>query len=233
MAGNLGRLIYGSLLVVLLALGLCCSAAFADGTVELHLVSNGITQSYTGSGSPSTVDFLTTTIDGWSVHVVFGVSGSPGLSPDGLSLFSETVSCSSSNCEGHPLDILLSDVGFTETVSSLSSTYSEDTTRGTGSSTEQSAWVTSGNHYFGTGTSLGTVGPFHGVGDFGPTSVAGPGASGTYSLTLEDTFTASGNPATFTAATGEIDPTPEPRSVLLFGTGLLLFGTILRRRLLA
>jgi hypothetical protein len=32
---------------------------------------------------------------------------------------------------------------------------------------------------------------------------------------------------------GTVDPTPEPSSMLLFGSGFLAFGAILRRRLMA
>ena len=57
-----------------------------------------------------------------------------------------------------------------------------------------------------------------------------PSGPSPYSLTIEDTFTSGTNATTFDLANVEIAATPEPRTMLLFGTGLLVFAGILRRR---
>ncbi len=104
--------------------------------------------------------------------------------------------------------------------------------------TLQDAWYNTANGYFDTGTTLGVIG-VSGAASSGSPLTASTGvtaaSAGPYSLELLDTFIDYGPSGILNPfqATGDIVPTPEPRSMLLFGSGLLVFAGILRRRLRA
>jgi hypothetical protein len=94
------------------------------------------------------------------------------------------------------------------------------------SSTQVSHFDTS-NTDFGTGDEIGKLGPFSGH-SFSGTAIGGIPGSGPEPLTIDDVFTAGANGAS-ALTTGLMDPTPEPRSMVLMGTGLLAMATVIRR----
>jgi hypothetical protein len=174
--------------------------------------------------------------NGWEFAVV-ATSNSP-LSQPVFALQSYTVfaECQSVTdpCATHPLLNLLyvavSSRGF-DTVSGFFTALSV-TDESTDESTAQDAWYNTANAYFDTGTSIGVVGVT------GPASIMSPqsrfasvgvSSSGPYSLEILDVFDSGGTTDPF-EATGDIGATPEPRTMLLFGSGLLVFAGILRRR---
>jgi len=193
-------------------------------------LSNGNMAVITGSGA---VVYNNFNFDGtgWDIFLTVGVSNSPNLTPSGLFVSSMNVKCLPlSPCSTHPLDIYLSDVGFTQLVPGFSTTYIPFLISG-GGSTSQSAWWSGVNSYFDTTHLIGTVGPVTTSSNIGGT-IGGPapGLISPYSLTVEDIFGA-GSGATY-SANGFIAAVPEPASLSLLGVGLLVLGGSLRKTLL-
>lgn len=220
-----------ALMGILVLAALVIGTSTAKAQTEITLSSGTKTVTASGVGS---VTYSSSNFNGWSVFLEVGASNSPNLGPFyGLDLISVLVSCPSGACLSAPLDVYVSDTGFTQTVLSggFSSSYGS-TQSGTGANSTQTAWDSTSNAIFGEGTLIGTI-PFSGTGGFsGSVSGGGPAGPSAYSLTLEDAFSANGSTASFGVNNGDIGPTPEPGSMLLYGSGLLVFGGILRRRLL-
>lgn len=221
----------GVLTVVLMVL-VGTSVAKASAA-ELMLESGGATPITT-----SLTSYTNTNFNGWDISLEIDSSSSPTTSStDALGLMSYKISCSNSTCESNPLTIFASDIGFTSTIPGLSTFYGVQSETGSSASTSESSYYDDpGNAYFGTVSLIGTVGPFTHP-DSGGGGVNTP-ISGTYSLTIGDTFTAGGSTATFGGAfplglpsIAEISASPEPATMLLFGSGLLLFGIVLRKQL--
>jgi hypothetical protein len=212
---------------------LCLSTrAFADGTPELKICSGGCGVIVGSGNSVATTNY--TTANGWTISVVAGVSNSPSLVPVGLNLSSIAVSCKVASCEGAPLDIFLSDVGFTELSPFLFSTLTVLGQGGADASSDEKGYFDSpGNTYFGLTTLIGTTPSVNGnVNILSPVTVTVTGGgppSSPYSLTLETIFNAGGHAAKFTSD-GAIGPLPEPGSMLLMGAGLLAMGGVIRHR---
>jgi len=137
---------------------LCGQMAFA--TPELNLVSGASNVTQVGTGS--TVSYSNTNFNGWNISVVFGASNSPNLSgvngAFGIDVTSLTATCTGGPCTSAPLDIYLSDTGFTQAVATGGFVTTFSTTQSGGTAT-QTAWDTTANTIFGEGTSIGTVGP--------------------------------------------------------------------------
>ena len=97
--------------------------------------------------------------------------------------------------------------------------------------TNEIAWANDSNTIFGLGASnvIGNVGPFSSPGGL-DTKTGGPAAGGVplYSLTLEQIINS--NSAGFFSTDGDITPTPEPASMILFGTGLLGLALVFFQR---
>jgi hypothetical protein len=217
--------------------GLLLSAALAVtfgplamATPELTLVS-GAANSGAVLGSGSTVQYSNTNFNGWNVSIVFGTSNSPNLQGVnglfGIDITSLTATCTGGNCSANPLDIFLSDNGFTQPVGvgGFTTTYSSTQT---GGSTTQMAWESATNTFFAQTTAIGTVGPFTSS-NHGSATGGGPAGPSPYSLTIEDIFNAGGSPASF-STDGNITSVPEPGAVVLFGTVLVLCASGLQRR---
>lgn len=223
---NWKRLLVRSLLVVPFVLGFSGRALAQTPELELCIDGSSCISESPIATTPSTQIYAVTLADGWSLDVTVTSSNSPSLGPlFGLSLVNDTVSCTSSSCGGssNSLDVLLSDTGFSPLVG-LVTTFSG--TQGNMTST-QLAYFDTSNTDFGTGHEIGAVGPFSGH-SFSGTAIDGAPGTEPYSLTIDDIFTAIGKGST-ADTNGTIDPTPEPRSMLLMGTGLLAMATVMRR----
>jgi len=215
------------LIVTALALvTLCGQFALAE---DLKLTTSGAsTVLVVGSGG--SVTYSNANFGGWDIKIVFGDSNSPSLYPYGLDLSSVTATCSNTPCTKNPLDIYLSDTGFTEKTNVFVNDYSAtDTGKG---STTQYAWDDTGNAMFGEGTPIGIVGPFNGSGVFSALAKGGgPAGPGAYSLTIEDIFTSPNKLGAGFSSDGDITAvTPEPVSMLLMGTFLSLAGGLLGKK---
>jgi hypothetical protein len=213
-----------SMMRILVLAAMMAGATTAKAQTQLQLISNGQTLTFASSTSSASL------LDGWSVTSTSGTAvPSPGA---GINLSSFRVSCVTSACESHPLDIIFSGSGFTETSLGFDATYV--VAGETGGSTTGTAWYSTSNTLGAETTLIGGPLTFSGAVLFGSEYTSGgPPASGPYSLTVDDEFNASPGGATFTVANSNISEMPEPRSMLLFGTGLLVFAGILRRRLRA
>jgi hypothetical protein len=216
----------------LLGLGVLLGALFANAafaTVELKLVSGGTMLIVVGAdGDVSYKTPKLTTFNGWTISMAAGSSYSPSTTPFGLDEYTLTVKGGGTS----ELDVYLSDTGFNVPVSAggFMSTFSATTTGNKLALTSQKAWVDPGNAIFGTSAAgfIGTVGPFAPTGGKG--TVAGGEAGGPlYSLTLEQIFKTGGGVVSF-SADGNITTVPEPASVVLFGTMLVLCASRMRRR---
>lgn len=208
------------------------SAAKASVT-EIFLASDGFSSGViSGTGMPS-VASTSGSLNGWTYAVV-GTSNSPSSQPlFGLQSFTIEAYCVSGGCTTEPLDVLVSDVGFAS-VPGLWTTLDVTAEPSAGGTTQVSAFNPL-NGYF-TGVPFGVLSvsgsasnsqPLTGAAYF-PISITGP-----FSETLADIFSSGGATGTMNAfeAMGEIGATPEPRTLLLFGTGLFLIGAFIRRQL--
>ena len=210
---------------------LVISVSFVAAADEIEVVSGASTATSSGSG---TITYTNGAFNGWDINIAAGVSNSPGLSPYGLDL-TVVASCASGNCLTAPLDVFLTDTGFTTPVPAggFQTTYSATDTGG--GSTRAVTWADSTNTLFGGGLPtgigadhLGTVGPFSGSGGFG-TASGGPAESGTYSLTIEEILTAGASGTSSFSTDGNITATPEPSSLLLLLSGLVGLGFMKRK----
>jgi hypothetical protein len=214
-----------------LFLGAALAIAFgqmASATAELKLISGTNTLVIAGTGS--TVTYSNSDFNGWDISIVFGSSNSPNLSGvNGNFGIDDAVlaGCNGGTCSSNPLDILLSDTGFTENVNAGGFTAVYSPTQ-VGGITSQMAWDTSADTLFGKGALIGTVGPFTGSG-VGSVSGGGPAGPSPYSLTLEDIYSGNGGSASF-SSDGHIAGTPEPNPMMLCGFGLALCAAALRWR---
>ena len=174
-------------------------------------------------------DTISGTVGGWSLSIVSGTSHTPTLVPFGIDVSSLTASCTvSGGCTGaaNQLHVIYSDINFGTAVPAGGfQTSFSDTQSGTGTVTEN-AYFSNGNGLFTETTLIGSLSftsTNHGTASGGPIA-----AVPNYSLTLEQIF--DGGDATSFSVDGNITAVPEPVSVALFGTVLVLCGARLRRR---
>jgi len=218
------------LLAVLLAVGLAHTAL---ASAEMELVSGGSTVLITDNGAGDldstvgTITYSNTNLNGWVISVTSGTSNSPGVDPFGIDLTSLTATCASGKpCSTDSLQVWFGDTSFNVPATGFQSDYSATIT-GSSASTSQKAWVDNTNTILGTGSLIGTIGPFTSTGSG---TVFGGGAGiPPYSLTLEQIFSAGGHSASF-SADGNITAVPEPGAVVLLGTALVLCASGLRRK---
>jgi len=210
--------------VVLLAMAFGASTANASQT-EITLSSGTDSYSHIGSG---TLSYGSLNFNGWAVVTETGITKSPDAVPYGIQLTS-SVACFLGGCA--PLTVEFSGTGFTTVAPRFFTTYNLPTPGelGSTSTTTQTGWYDTSDMLLATGGSVGSVGFSGGVSSGSKTAVGG-GPASSYSLTVQDLFNSGTGPASF-SANGEVGVTPEPSTMLLFGSGLLLLGGFLRRQL--
>jgi tetratricopeptide (TPR) repeat protein len=157
-------------------------------------------------------------------------SNAPHASPREIVLTSFMVICDATSCQSNPLNVIFRGQNVTQTSVGFDSAY--HVMGLSGGSAEQQAWSSNSNVLLAQTTRIGNPTIFSGPLASGSVTSFPGVASGTYSLTLDDILTgAESGKTTFAVGDGDISATPEPRTMMLFGTGLLLFAGVLRRRL--
>lgn len=222
------RLLVAALIVVGAA-----HMALASTTSALQITSGATTVTITDQtgtdldGTAGSVLYINHNLDGWDITFAGGTSLSPGVFPFAIDIGSFTADCAAGGgCETHQLTISYSDIGFTAAVPAggFSTTFSATIA---GGSTSQSAWDDTTNTLFGTGTLIGSVGPFIPPHGSGTVSGGGPAGPAPYSLTITDYIAAGSHGVSLD---GNITTVPEPSSLVLFGTGLLAFASFAKRK---
>jgi hypothetical protein len=223
------RSMYGVMFAALLTLSLSVVAR-ATTTDELIISSGGtctVVDNATLSGSCGTLgvdsnatagtDTTSGSLNGWTITVVTGISNSPSVTPYGLDLVSLTADCTLTTCA--TLDIKYTDINFDIPVSTFVSPLTANNNGG--GSTTESAYVSSTNTLGAETTLIGTQ-TFSATGS-ASTTVSGGSGAGSYSLTLDESFTGV-NGATYND-TGQILSAPEGWS-LSSTLGMLGFGVV-------
>lgn len=203
-------------------------AGAAHAMATLMLISGSQSEQLSPGEAFSNPNF-----NGWDVVISFGTSSSPGLSPYGLDLADVVETCwSGTGCATDPLEVYLSDTGFTQVALGLGQTYS---TTGVGVTT-QTAYADPSDTLFGTDTptseQIGTVTLTNSGAESEPDNPAVSVGPGAYSLTLVDTYEADNGAGVFYSSDGDIH-LPEPGSLVLFASSLSVFGWVSRQRRLA
>jgi hypothetical protein len=219
----------------LLGAALIASAGitFATSTTAEMMICTGLgcTSTPIAETAPGIIA-VSGTIGNWTVTLVSGVTQSPVDNVTyGLDIGALTASCNTA-CATSPLVVTLSDINFTSSISDMEVSYS-DTQTGVGS-TSAEAYLDTHNVLFGeTGGGVTHAGPvtLSGSGAVSATTAVNAGPSA-YSLTLVDTFTATGPGAVNFSTDAQLIGVPEPGAIVLFGTMLLLCAVGLRRRLM-
>ena len=240
------RLLLGGALT--LALG---QMAFGTLTDKLKLVSGAFSATITDNGGcvgsacgptgiigdTNPLDGTTEavgTINGWKISMSSGTSNSPMVNQVvfGIDMSNLTATCTGGpgvGCSTDELDVTYSDINFTTRNSSFMMTYSSSQVGATAKTTA-TAWDDTGNVLFGMGTLIGSVGPFVGTGAFaGVVRGGGPAGPAPYALTKLDVYSSGGGPVSF-STDDMITGVPEPASVVLFGSVLILCASRFRRR---
>jgi hypothetical protein len=206
--------------------------ALSDGTNIIEINSSGVVTVLAGTASTlfSSGSGGTITWDGslgnYNVNVSTG-QGSPTLPDVTLDLNSaDTASGSTSGILG----IFFSQNGNTVTPPGWSLTFGGTLSSGSGSSVSLSAYGSTADTFFGSTSSIASLGPF-GPGAFsGTASGSGAGLTTTpYSLTEEVDINGVGN--TRYSGDASLNPVPEPASLTMVGTGLIGLAGLLRRKL--
>jgi hypothetical protein len=214
------------------------TSAVANATETAVYIASGAAtpaEFFGNAGAPSVAGSGGLLSNGW-VYAVVGTSNSPGSQPFGLESFTIEAYCTSGGCTTQPLYVFVSDVAFAS-VPGLWTTLDVTAEPSAGSTTQAAGFDATTDGYFNffglvgaplsVSGSASTLHPLTGSGYY-TASVTGP-----FSESLQDVFTsggATGAADPFTVM-GEIGATPEPRTLLLFGTGLFLIGAFVRRQL--
>jgi hypothetical protein len=167
-------------------------------------------------------DFGGRFIEGWNIVIGHAVTFSLPGSTDLMEL-KGWLRCAASPCNRDPLKLTLSGTGFTTPVHLFRNISSVNYMTVGMTKTQEAFWDASNGLSDKTSsisTALSFTGPI--AAHVMTASGGGAGGSSPFSLTAVSTFTAN------STGTG-----PEPSMLLLFGSGLLLFGTIARKLLRA
>jgi hypothetical protein len=215
-----------------LAFGDGLELEITDGT-NSALISSGtlvLTGSASATASPNLalgVFTLDADVGNYIVNVTIG-EGSP-LEPIG-SL--DLNAMDTSGPVSGPLEIWWSENGIPTVLSGWTMTWGGTFSSGTGANVSATAYEDNTNSFFGTGVTIGTIGP-QGPGVVGGTVVASvPGVTSGYSLS--ELITLNGVGATNYSGDASLTGTtvPEPTNLFLVCGVFFAVGTTLRRKLM-
>jgi PEP-CTERM motif len=211
--------------VLALAVTAGSTVANAQGVINLHGSASTLTFTGDGSGSPSTISFTLgaecpsgscTAVQNGGPSGFYDITGSPSITLTNVNTFEWTVAqsapltfsfCSTVDCGGAGNVTYLT--GTLELVDLL-----------------QGGNIGSYNY---TGNANLTV--TGGTLAFTPQGIANINLQFKSLTDLSLLLDTTGSVPGVSISGGTIDPTPEPSTMLLFGSGLLLAGAIIRRRL--
>jgi hypothetical protein len=238
------------LITTIIAGAMATSTAFA-GPIEMLLISGHRTELISGTtASPSSVSF-TGTFNHWSITgPTSGMSGMSGMSDSpnlvmNLSGYAATCTGSAAECSSNPLTIVISATGFTVPITTNQFLLGFGGSAQGGTATT-SAYYDTSNSYFcnstdeddGGGWGLGNqcgssnlIGSLTLTGQSNGMSLnGGPDPIRSYSLTVSDTFSASGGLDPSYSVHTTLTNVPEPGTLALFGAGLLGYALVGNRR---
>jgi hypothetical protein len=203
-----------------------------DGTNTALINSSGtLVLTGTASGTASAnlalgVYSFNGSVGNYTVNVSTG-EGSPLLPTGALDLNSVDTSGPTSG----PLKIWWSENGITTIFNGWTMMWGGTLSSGAGANVSDTGYEDNTNTFFGTGHTIGVIGP-QGPGVVGGTLTASvPGVTAPYSLS--ELITLNGVGSTNYSGDASLTPgVPEPASVFLFGGVLLAVGTTLRRKLM-
>ena len=207
-------------LLLVAAFALACSSLAMAQEAELCLGA--------GFGDCSAYTTANQVIGNWKV-TVGDVSFSPNAY-DGLNDTVLSVTCNK-NCDANNLYVYVTDVGFTSPPSGFTLGYSLTSQVGGGTTTEWGYANDSNADYDVSGSVVGPI-TLAKVSANTAVGAGGPLNGGPYSLTLAAEFdTKASGPVEYGTAGSIVANTPEPTSIVLFGTILSLGGFAFRRKL--
>jgi PEP-CTERM motif len=204
-----------------------------DGT-NTALINSAGTLVLTGSASGTATANLSLgvfsfngSVGNYAVNVSTG-EGSPLLPVGALDLNTVDTSGPTSG----PLKIWWSENGITTVFNGWTMTWGGTLSTGTGGNVSDTAYEDSTNAFFGTGHTIGVIGP-QGPGVVGGTLAAAvPGVTAPYSLSELITLNGVGPTTSYSGDASLTPGVPEPASVFLFGGVVLAVGTTLRRKVM-
>jgi hypothetical protein len=201
--------------------GSCSSGDYVVISSAGHIVSKSATVTGTAGTIGSDVDFSGMV---GSYGLTFTVANQSALT---LTIGGGEVAFSGAG----PLDILLSEDNITIPTAGWTLTFAGLlASSGSGAQVSDSAFgSTTSNNFFGTGTPIANLGPYNAGVSFSGFAT-GPSAAGLESVTDEIKLIGAGT-TSLTAMPSIVAPVPEPLSVILFGTVIVICASILRKRL--
>lgn len=213
---------------------MCAGTAFA-GPIEMFLTSGGETTTLLigSTGDPSSVSF-SGTLNGWTITGgTGGTSYSPGLNTlVGIDLGGYTATCIAGvgGCSTDPLTMAVSATGFTTPIDTNGFLLEFSGNVHGGQVTTSAYWDTADTYFCNSGNSAandcGASDLIHsltlGSGTGSMWALGGPDTIRSYSLTVVDTFSASGSgDPSYSVDTTVTQAVPEPGTLALLGAGLL------------